>query len=151
MAAAASIRFRQYSAADFDDCLVIFDGNCPEYFALNERQDYAQYLADNPAGYEVYLVRDRIMGACGTWIDPENQHGHISWIMIDPAGQGGGIGTCMMNRVLGKFRAERVPVVRIAASQKSAPFFARFGAVEISRTAEGWGPGLDRVEMQLQI
>jgi GNAT superfamily N-acetyltransferase len=69
--------------------------------------------------------------------------------MIDPLAHGSGIGSAMMERVLEKFSSENVRVIDIAASQKSAPFFARFGAVEKYRTTEGWGPGLDRVEMQL--
>ena len=31
----------------------------------------------------------------------------------------------------------------------SATFFARFGATETKRTCDGWGPGMDRVDMVL--
>jgi hypothetical protein len=39
--------------------------------------------------------------------------------------------------------------VRISASQVSAPFFARCGARELSRVRDGWGPGMHRVEMEI--
>ena len=41
--------------------------------------------------------------------------------------------------------------IGISTSQKTAPFFARFGAVIGKVTEDGWGPGLDRVEMTLPI
>jgi hypothetical protein len=39
----------------------------------------------------------------------------------------------------------------VAASQHSAPFFARFGARELARTDDGWGPGMHRVDMELPL
>ncbi|WP_242112849.1 hypothetical protein [Luteimonas aquatica] len=41
------------------------------------------------------------------------------------------------------------PTLHISASHKSAPFFARFGALETARVPDGWGPGMHRVEMRL--
>ena len=100
-------------------------------------------------GYEVCLVNNDVVGVFGTWLDLKNKRGHLSWIMIDPSAHGMGIGTAMMGCVLEILNPDKVQVIDIAASQKSAPFFTRFGAVEKSRTTEGWGPGLDRVEMEL--
>jgi hypothetical protein len=37
--------------------------------------------------------------------------------------------------------------VKIAASHLSAPFFAKFGAVPLRTTDDGWGPGMHRVDM----
>ena len=42
-------------------------------------------------------------------------------------------------------------VIDIAASHLSAPFFARFGANEVSFTREGWGPAMHRVDMELAL
>lgn len=142
--------FRKYQAADFEDCLDIFDSNCPEFFAPNERKGYLEFLAENPDRYEVCLLDGKILGAFGTWIDPDGKRGHVSWIMIDAAAHGTGLGTRIMQRALKMFAANDIPVIDFAASQKSAPFFSRFGAEEKSRIKEGWGPGLDRVNMQLE-
>ena len=70
----------------------------------------------------------------------------LRWILIDPAAQGRGVGSAMMTRVLeiGDGRA-----ISIAASHKSAPFFARFGARVVEETPDGWGPGMHRVDMEL--
>jgi ribosomal protein S18 acetylase RimI-like enzyme len=141
------LSFRAYSAKDHDACLAVFDANCPEYFAPNEREDYVQFLTTNPAGYVVCVLESMIIGSYGTWVEADGRRGHISWIMIDPAGQGRSVGSNMMKQAYAAFKSAGVYEVEIAASQKSAPFFARFGAVENKRITEGWGPGLDRVNM----
>jgi hypothetical protein len=56
-----------------------------------------------------------------------------------------------MARVLASARASRLSRIDIAASHKSAAFFARYGAVELRRTQDGWGPGMDRVDMELRL
>jgi hypothetical protein len=53
----------------------------------------------------------------------------------------------MMTRVLDVIRTRRVSLLHIAASHKSAPFFARFGAHEAARIVDGWGPQMHRVDM----
>ncbi len=36
--------FCDYSNSHLEDCLKLFDQNCPKYFATNERQDYIAFL-----------------------------------------------------------------------------------------------------------
>ena len=145
-----SAGFRIYSTADFATCMAIFDTNCPTFFAPNERMSFEQFLMGAPSTYMVCFEEEKILGSYGTWVNPGNMSGHLFWMMIDASGQRRGIGTAMMERALQECRSGEATIVRIAASQKSAPFFARFGAREISHKAEGWGPGLDRVDMELQ-
>jgi hypothetical protein len=57
----------------------------------------------------------------------------------------------MMQRVIDLVRAASAPKVNIAASQRSAPFFEKFGATRLSFTRHGWGPGMDRVDMILLL
>jgi hypothetical protein len=63
--------------------------------------------------------------------------------------QGAGIGTAIMERVQ-KSSSSSGSIVEIAASHKSAPFFARFGARETARIEHGWAPGMHRVDMLQQ-
>jgi hypothetical protein len=44
------ITFRPYSNADCQACTDIFDANCPEFFAPNERQGYESFLENVPEG-----------------------------------------------------------------------------------------------------
>lgn len=147
--------FRPYQPADLVACLALFDGNCPEFFAPNERDDLVEFLASPPAGYEVCLLEDKIAGAFGVLRQAQGQT--LRWIMVSHMAKGQGLGRIIMDRAIATVRAQgggqgdsaaREPL-HIAASQKSAPFFAKFGAREVRRTTDGWGPGMHRVDMLL--
>ena len=59
------------------------------------------------------------------------------------------MGSRIMARVLDTLRTSRVPQLHIAASHKSAPFFAKFGAQELATVVDGFGPAMHRVDMIL--
>jgi len=130
--------FRPYTVSDKAACLAIFDANCPAYFAPNERADYKGFLDTNPAAYEVCIVNDVVAGAFGL-IGEDVQRQSLNWILIDPSLQGFGIGSAIMDRVVTTGRDSGLSFLEIAASHKSAPFFARFGAVVETVVEEGWG------------
>lgn len=142
------VRFRAFTAADTAACLVLFDANCPEYFAPNERADYCAFLDTVPDDYEVCELDGAIVGAYGVHaIDDDNAALH--WILLAPAAQGRGIGAAIMSRAVRTLGQRGHGTLHISASHKSAPFFARFGAVEDARIIDGWGPGMHRVEMRI--
>jgi GNAT superfamily N-acetyltransferase len=141
-----AVVMRPYDESDQRDCLALFDANCPEYFDPGERADYVQFLDERPAGYEVCLQGRNIVGAFGVCESTEGGRA-LRWILISPASQGQGVGTAMMARALETGRASGETALHIAASQKSAPFFARFGAHAVATCPRGWGPTLDRIEM----
>jgi GNAT superfamily N-acetyltransferase len=90
--------FRAYQAKDLEACLSLFDANCPEFFAPNERADYLAFLDAAWRDYEVCLVGGRVAGAYG--LLPQGTNGLvIRWILIDPKVQGQGLGSAMMHRV----------------------------------------------------
>ena len=142
--------FRPYSSADRESCLAIFDGNCPSFFAPNERADYMSFLKSVPTGYEVYEVDGRVVAAFGLVSDGRDGH-HLNWIMLDPVSKGAGLGSAIMKCVISRCKASESTLIRIAASHKSASFFARFGAVAIGLIEDGWGPRMDRVDMELLL
>ena len=157
-------RFAAYEERHRARCLEIFDANCPEYFAPNEREEYAAFLAEMPDGYEVCIVDGDVAGAFGLIASQDADQDadaatgsgmRLNWILLDPAVQGRGVGSAMMGRVAKAARARlgtgRAGAVQIAASHRSAPFFARFGATEVRRTQDGWGPGMHRVDMRLPV
>lgn len=143
----AKITFRSYSGADREACLDLFDANCPEYFASNERADYLRFLDASPRGYELCLIGENIVGAFGL-IGSDASRRRLNWIMLNPRFHGVGAGRAIMERIAALAASEGVEVVDIAASHKSAPFFAKFGAVTTTVTENGWGPGMHRVDMQ---
>ena len=145
-----NINFRPYCDADHLACTSIFDANCPEFFAPNERQEYEEFLERASGEYEVCEVDGKVLGAFGLIVDGDNTK-TLNWILLDPQTQGIGVGSTIMERVIQLSRMSRTKVVKIAASHKSAAFFARFGASATSLTRNGWGPGMDRVDMELRL
>ena len=144
------ITFRPYCRADHKTCTEIFDANCPEFFAPNERQEYEEFLERVSGEYEVCEIDGMVLGAFGLSVNGEDTK-TLNWILLDPQAQGVGAGSRIMERVIQLGRTSQTRVVKIAASHKSAPFFARFGATTTSSTKNGWGPGLDRVDMVLPL
>ena len=70
-----SVVFRPYCSTAFQACTDIFDANCPEFFAPNERQEYEEFLTDVSHGYEVCEVDGRVLGALSGSLDG-NEDGH---------------------------------------------------------------------------
>ena len=151
MTSHSKIKFRPYSYRDRAACLQIFDANCPDFFAPNELTDFEQYLAGIPAAYRVCVHQHNIVGAFGAELDQGHNRGRITWIMIEPSAQGSGVGSQMMNYALEILRQYKVSNADIAASHKLAAFFKRYGAIELQRISDGWGPGMDRVDMELAL
>lgn len=141
--------FRAYTPEDAEACLALFDANCPRFFAPGERADYAAYL-DRVSAYRMCLTDGVVSGAFG--VAPGlSGRAHLNWILIDPASQGMGIGRAMMRVAIDEARALGAGILDIAASQHSAPFFARFGARELAHMPDGWGPGMHRIDMELTM
>ncbi len=142
--------FRPYSPADLASCLRLFDANCPVAFAPNEREDYVHFLASPRGPYDVAVVGDEIVGAAG--LERDGVDGlAIRWILVDPAWQGHGLGRALMTHLMAEAERRGVRRLAIATSHKSAAFFARFGAVALETTVDGWGPGMHRIDMVLRL
>jgi len=151
--------FRPYQPADRDACLALFDENCPAFFAPNERDDYDAFLRGvdvtqvdgEQYGYFVVEQDGVVVGAHGVRPDPETNGCRLTWIMHSISVQGRGLGRQVMERVTRVARAHGATSVGIAASDRSAPFFARFGASVEHVTPDGWGPGMHRIDMRLTL
>lgn len=144
------VDFRPYLRTDRATCLCLFDANCPEFFAPGERLDYASFLDASPAGYELCLVNDEVVGAFGLTVNDRLRR-TLSWMLFNPSAQGLGFGSAVMARVMTLAISVGLEAVEIAASHKSAPFFTKFGAVINRFTPDGWGTGMHRVDMALPI
>lgn len=145
-----ALTFSRYSIDDKKACLEIFDSNCPEYFSPNERDEYSNFLDGCPANYEICRNSDQLVGAFGL-IDVSEESAALNWVLLATESQGQGIGSTIMARVIESAQKTGISVVSIAASHKSAPFFARFGATSVKMTEDGWGPGMHRVDMVLSL
>jgi len=129
--------------------MALFDANCPQFFAPNERDDYLSFLKSQPIGYQVCLSNDEVVGAFG--LLKHNQEYAINWIMLSPKTQGSGIGKQVMEHVITTAVAKSIDKISIAASHLSAPFFATFGAITVHEIEHGWGKDMHRIDMVLNI
>ena len=150
MAALSRASFRPYRSDDLAHCLALFDANCPTYFAPNERLDYQHFLRASPVGYEVCLLDNQVVGGFGVFDDDDGQK-VIRWILLSPSTQGKGIGSDMMRRAVRQCRDSAARRLKIATSPRAQSFFARFGAMALATIPDGWGPGMDRVDMEIRL
>ncbi|HWI87197.1 MAG TPA: GNAT family N-acetyltransferase [Sphingomonas sp.] len=141
--------FTPYTPPHRAACLALFDANCPRFFAPNERADYAGFLEGAVSDYWVLLEGDEAVAAFGLISPRTPERLSLTWIMVQPRRQGTGLGRAIMMAI--RVRAGAARVIDIAASHLSAPFFARFGARDTGRIADGWGPGMHRVDMELWL
>ena len=147
---------RPYRPTDFAACLALFDGNVPQFFAATERADFADFLRDH--GDLPYLVVEQggAVVACGgvdVTAGPEgSKWGCLTWGMVDRSRQGQGLGRVLTTARLDLLRARpEVREVAIETSQHTAGFYAGFGFLVTCVTPDGFGPGLDRVDMVLSL
>jgi len=150
------MKFLNYSKPYLDDCLSLFDENCPEFFAENEREDYVDFLANrvsnnNVSNYYVGIQAGQVVAAFGVTIAAGGLRARLSWILVSKEFKGKGFGAQMMGFAKNVALEKKRMVIDIAASNLSAPFFAKFGARELSTIANGWGPGMHRVDMELKL
>lgn len=92
-------------------------------------------------------VMDLIRGSLGGI----SQEKSLNWILLKPRSQGIGIGSAIVGRVSGLAHSPNVKEITIAASHPSAPFFAKFGVIEIAVIDNGWGRGMQCVDMELRM
>ncbi|SON52067.1 GNAT family N-acetyltransferase [Vibrio tapetis] len=144
------ISFKAFTPSNKNACLRIFDANCPTYFAENERADYAAFLENNPEGYDVCVYNNDIVGAYGL-CGSDQEFRELNWILISPSAQGIGIGHEFLSRAIESARSLNLTQIKIAASHLSAPFFAKYGALEICEIPDGWGLGMHRIDMELNL
>ena len=146
----AKCNFQKYSAESRTACLLIFDENCPEYFAPNERSDYESFLDEIPDGYELCISSEVVIAAYGL-IGNDSTRRSLNWIMISPRVQGVGLGLIIMNRVIELAHLKHLSIINIAASHLSKRFFEKYGAEIVKEQSNGWGPGMHRIDMILNL
>ncbi|WP_434949804.1 GNAT family N-acetyltransferase (plasmid) [Shewanella sp. HL-SH4] len=131
--------------------MALFDKNCPEFFANNERQDYVEFLEKQGKTYKVGQIESEIVAVFGLNIDEKNNRANITWIMTCPSVHGKGLGSQMVSYAKKIAVDNNVTHIDIAASHLSAAFFEKFGAKKTTEIKDGWGPNMHRVDMVLSL
>lgn len=145
------LTFRPYRADDYSACLALFDGNTPEFFAAHERAEFLAFLREiGPWPYLVGEAGGQVV-ACGGF-EVAGSSASLTFGMVDRRLQGQGIGQALTRARLEAIRAAPgVDRVVIETSQLSAGFYDRLGFRVTEVTENGFGPGLDRWVMVLEL
>jgi N-acetylglutamate synthase-like GNAT family acetyltransferase len=147
------MEIRRYRRNDQDACLAIFESNVPDYFHPRDRADLMAFLDDLPGPYFVCVAPGRGVVACGGYYtQAEAQLAALTWGMVHRDLHRQGIGRTLLEFRLAEIRAiPQIRTVRARTTQITEDFFRRCGFVEAARRADGFGPGLDLVELELQL
>ena len=62
-----------------------------------------------------------------------------------------GVGAMIMERAIHLGRKSKSKTIGLSTSQKVAPFYEKYRAQITSITKDGYGPGIDQVEMVLPL
>lgn len=148
------VDIRRYTPADRDACLAIFDTNVPRYFISSEREPFRAFLESLPGPYLVLTDASGAIVACGGHAANPDEPGRadLCWGMVRQDRHRRGYGRTLIHARIDA--AKRDPSVRIIAlntSQHTTGFYERFGFRETAREPDGYGPGLDRCEMRLEV
>ena len=148
------LHFHPYTSRDAAACLAVFDSNVPTYFAASERAAYAAFLEDCPCTYLVASLGDGRIVACGGWFrapDDATVAG-LAWGMLHRDLHGRGLGRQLLEvRLAGVHALDGVRMLDITTSQHTERFFARAGFAVTGRVSDGHAPGIDRVDMRLDL
>ena len=147
-----SLSLRDYGAEDRMGCLALFDGNTPEFFAPEERTEYANFLDHLPCPYLVIASpHDGVVGAGGYYVTDEPSLGALAWGLVAPGWQRRGVGRELLQLRLSCLRASGVSAVRVRTSQRSRGFFEHSGFRVVQVVPQGFTPEIDLVELRLAL
>lgn len=143
---------RDYTAADRQGCLAVFDSNVPRYFVTEERAEFAAFLEELPGPYFVLLDGEAVVGCGGYALEEDGVTASFCWGMVDQRRHGTGLGRRLAEERLARIRADaRVGRVQLHTSQHTRGFYERVGFVTLGVTPDAYAPGLDRCDMLLEL
>lgn len=145
---------RPYCQEDREACLALFESNVPKYFAPEELKDFVSDLDDLKWPYLVMEDENGKIVASGGYgaIGEDGTVAALCWGMVRRDLHRCGLGRRLLVERLKRIAAEpKFTRVTIETSQYSRGFFERFGFVAKRVCPDGFAPGLDLVEMELDL
>jgi N-acetylglutamate synthase-like GNAT family acetyltransferase len=146
------MNLRPYLPTDRAACLGVFNSNVPEYFDPVERTGFEAFLDHPECRYFVMEHDDALLGCGGYAVAQQEGLASLVWGMIGRDSHKRGLGRFLLLyrlREIGK--AGGIQVVRLDTSQKAEPFFRKQGFKATGVIKNGYGLGLDRVEMVMKL
>lgn len=145
---------RAWRPDDRPQCLALFDGNVPDYFAPKECADFIAFLDDLRGPYLVIEDAAGNVVACGGFQTDDRDESVVvlCWGMVDRRRHRAGLGRRLLQVRLDLITASGLfTTVTIETTPFSRGFFERAGFVCTQVVSDGFAPGYDRVDMQRPI
>lgn len=146
---------RPFTSDDRSACLSIFDSNVPPFFAPEERIEFCEHLENLDAIKTPYivLVRDDVVVACGgLTVDMKCRKAFLVWGMVERELHGIRLGSMLTHARLTLARSiPGLTKLDLSTSQHTNGFYERYGFTVTKITSNGFGPGLNRLDMTLEI
>ena len=144
------LKFQKYKASRFEECLELFELNCPAYFAEEERKDYRKFLQYNK---DIYLLgyENHSLACCFGITEHNIDLCSLNWIMVHPNSHKDGFGNEMMSYFINYVKEKNKKTALISTSQHTNKFFEKYGAKEIEFIKNGWGRGMHKIYMQIDF
>lgn len=151
---------RRYEARDRAACVAIFGSNCPQYFDPSERELLLGWLDACEQGRlrhatslaEEFLVLERdgaVLSCGGFYVLRTPQRASMVWGMVQREHHREGLGRELLVHRIELLRSSYPDhAITLDTSQHTAPFFERLGFRVTARKPDGYGPGLDRIDME---
>ncbi len=141
---------RHYIQADDNHLLKLLALNTPKYFADNEKEDYASYLANEVEDYYLFEHHGMIIGAGGINYFKDKRKAYLSWDLVHPEHHKKGVGSQIMHHRLNRIKQNiDIDTVVVRTSQLADKYYEKFGFVLINTSKDYWGKGFDLYEMHM--
>ena len=142
---------RPYDSADREACLAVFDSNVSDYVAPGERALFAGFLDERPGPFFVVSDPARTVVACGGYaLQASGRSADFCWGMVTKSAHGQGLGRLLARQRIADIRRNpQVDRIRLDTSQHTVGFYEHLGFRTVRIDPAGYGPGLDRCEMEL--
>lgn len=147
---APDAHLRLFVDADLEACVALCAANSPEHMLPHEVEELREFLVEKPYAPAPYFVveAEGVIVACGG-VATEGAELHLCWGLVHPDWQRRGLGTRLVEHRLDWARGRAgLEVARLCTSQRTRAFYERFGFKSTRFTPDGFGPGLDRHDME---
>lgn len=144
---------REYTAPDRSACLAVFDSNVPDFFVPSERADFAAFLDALPGPYLVVVDQTGLVMGCGGYaVEPGTTTADLCWGMVSRERHRTGLGRLLFQARLERIRSDPAAKdVALNTIQHTRGFYERLGFYTERVLPNGFGPGMDRCDMRLEL
>jgi predicted GNAT family N-acyltransferase len=134
-------------------CLALFDGNVGGAFRAEERDEFAAFLSHPPGPYFVLLHGEAVVACAGiAFEDRRRAVASLCWAIVQRPRQGRGLGRLLVEGCLAEAESQAsCTSIRLETIPETEAIFQRFGFERVELERDGYGPGLDRVEMRRAV